>query len=174
MSKASILRAIDEVLTGTIGSVRTVTAGTTRAGAWEGISDEKLAADALVKTRFEVIPLGEGDTGEIAPNTANLAIDSITVRIRIAFLVEVTTGELDDAARRVARAAIWDLVVQCRDALTYAGNLTQDSTAVATDLVGHALIPVGETVFDREDWAKRILVASFVMKGSINRTRAVA
>lgn len=174
MSKAAILRAIHEVLTGTIGTIRTVPAGTVRAGAWDKISDEKLAADALVRARFEVEPIEDVDSGAIAPSTAPLVVDRFSVRVRLGFSPAKTTGELDEETRRAARVAIWDELKRCQDALGFAGNLVQDSTAAPTNLVGAALEPAGPARIVREDWALRIVVGEFVMHGWINRARAVA
>jgi hypothetical protein len=173
VSKAAVLQAAEQVLEGTIGSVRTVAANTVRAGAFAGISDEKLAADVLVKTRYEVEAVEDETTGIVAPETADLSIDRVTVRVRLVFSPS-TTGELDDVARRTTRAACLTTADACRDALAFPGNLRQTQAGVATNLAGHALLRKGPVRVAREDWEKRLFVAEFLMTGLVHRTRAVA
>lgn len=169
--RGAVLQAAEEVLAGTIGSVRTVPAGIVGKGAWDGATDEKVGADALVKVMADVRLMDVERTGAIAPETCDLSVDKVTLRFRLAFSAP---DELNDELRRAARAVCWTLVEVAQDALAWPGNLTQTSEPRATNLIGAALTRSGPARVVREDPAKRIFVAEFQMTGLVQRTRAVA
>lgn len=171
MTKAAVLEAAEEVLAGTIGSVRTVGADELERGAYAGMSDEKLRMAVLVKTRAEVELVEDETTGIVANETADLSIDQLTLRVRLAFSTE---SELDADARRTVRATCLSTADTCRDALAWPGNLAATSGGTSTGLAGQALNRRGPVKVTREDWNARIFVAEFLMTGLVHRVRAVA
>lgn len=169
--RGALLVAVDEVITGALGSVRTMPPIFEVGAAYDGVSDEKLGGDVIVRPMADVKLLEVERTGAVAPETADLSIDRVTLRIRVAF---TTADQLDGDLRRAVRALCWAMVESIQDALAWAGNLVQTAGGAATGVGGGALMRTGPARVVREDWAKRIFVAEFVMTGLVQRTRAVA
>ncbi|UJR81488.1 hypothetical protein [Sandaracinus amylolyticus] len=171
MTKRAMLKAAEEVLAGTIGGVRTVDAGSLERGAYAGVTDEQLRMSVLVKASYEVEVVEDDTTGIVANESANLSIDKLTVRVRLAFSTE---SELNADERLAVRATAFETADTCRDALAFAGNLHATSEGVLTRLAGDALNRRGPVRTAREDWAARIYVVEFLMTGLMHRVRAVA
>lgn len=148
---AYVLAAIEQCCLGTIGSVRTVQAGTIERGAYGVMADFTLAQRVRVKARFEVELVSAKRTGVVAPVTANVAYLEIEVRLRLAFTTE---KEVDDDERRYVRddaIGVWEML---RMALTWPGNLaTVDATA--TGIVSGCLASCGPMRVTEENWPKR-------------------
>lgn len=171
MTKRATLEAVEEVLAGTLGSVRVVDEEALRRGAYSGQTDAQLRMAVVVKARFEVEVVEDEQTGIVVPETADLTIDQLTLRVRLAFSTE---SELDDDARRDVRATCLEMADACRDALAWAGNLRATRAGDETGLAGHALNRRGPVRPTREDWNTRLFVAEFLMTGLIHRVRAIA
>jgi hypothetical protein len=171
LSAAALLTAAEEVCLGTIGSVRTVAAGTVALDGYEGQTDEKLAAAVRVKPRIEIEVIEFGRTGAVAPMTANVAIERVTLRL---VLVLTTEFELRDDQRASVRAAWLELMEALRDALCWPGNLAQTLAATTTRLVGRQLMPAGAARVLREDWRRRVYKGEQRLTGLIQATKAVA
>lgn len=171
LSAAALLTAAEEVCLGTIGSVRTVAAGTVALDGYEGQTDEKLAAAVRVKPRVELEVVELARTGAVAPLTANIAIERATLRL---VLVLTTEFELRDDQRASVRAAWLELMESLRDALCWPGNLAQTAAASTTRLVGQQLVPSGAARVLREDWRRRIYKGEQRLVGLIRATKAVA
>lgn len=169
--RGAVLQAAEEIIAGTLGSVRTMPPIVAVGAAYDGATDEKMAADVVVQPLADVALLDYETTGTVAPETCDVAVDRITLRVRLAF---TTATELDASLRRAVRALCWGGLEAIQDALAWPGNLTVTTDAVATGLVGGALVRKGPARVVREDWAKRIFVAEFQMTGHVQRTRAVA
>lgn len=170
--KGAVLQAAEEIITATLGTVRMVPVSLVVIGAaYDGATDEKIAGDVVVQPLADVALLDYETTGAVGPETSNLAVDRVTLRVRVAF---TTASELEAELRRAVRALCWLVVESIQDALAWPGNLIQTSDANATNLVGGALIRKGPARVLREEWAKRIFVTEFQMTGLVQRTRAVA
>lgn len=165
MDGSAILTAAEEVLRGTLGSVRTVAPTTIQRDAYAGMSDEQLRMAVLVMTRFEVEAVSLLRSKAVGPVTASIAIHELILRVRYAFSTET---ELDADERRATRAACLNKIEECRRALTWPGNLAETLALVPTNLIGHALTERGEARIIREDWDTRIFVAEALFIGLIN------
>ena len=166
LAAAAILTAIEEVCLGTIGSVETVTAGTVERGAYQPVDDDRIAAAARTKPRFEVEWKGERDTG-LVPRMSSHASYEIKLLVR---LVYPTDFELQPDERRAQRAAGAVTANKIRNALTRPGNLTQTSAAVATELASGCL-KKAETAVVREDFKRRVWIAEIACTALVCTTR---
>lgn len=147
-----VMDAIERCCLGTIGSIRTVTAGTVERDAYGAIADFTLAQRVRVKARFEVELVSATRTGHIAPATANRAILEVVVRIVLALTTETEVAADDRRDVRRDALGLWETI---RQALTWPGNLsTVDATA--TLIVSGCLRKCGPARVTREDWPKRI------------------
>jgi hypothetical protein len=171
MTKRAVLQAAEEVLAGAIGGVRTVEPETVERGAYAGITDAQLRGSVNVSARCEVETVEDETTGIVANELADLSIDKLTLRVRLAFS---TKSEISDDDRRDVRAAAFETADTCRDALAFAGNLRATREGTLTRLAGEALNRRGPVRVVREDWATRIFVVEFLMTGLVHRVRAVA
>lgn len=170
MNTAAILRATEEVLLGSIGTVRTVDADELALDAYSGQTDEARAAAARVRARVEVEPLTVKRTGAVAPETASRAILEIELAIRFAFTTE---HELEDSERRAAHAAALDTVETARKALAWPGNLVETSAADATSLVGGCLY-FRSLTRARADFRTRLIEYELRMFGLVNESQATS
>lgn len=161
------LTAVGEVLTGAIGTGRTVPPTLLGPGAYETASDEKLGGDLLVRPLFDVKVVEYERTGAIAPETADRSVCRIGLQIRLGFS---TASEVEEDLRLTVRAAFLHIVDACLCALAYAGNLASTAGGENTNLVGAALIRKGPARVVREDWAKRLFISEFEMTGLIQQT----
>ena len=171
MDAEAILTAAEEVLRGTLGGVRTVTAGALLRDAYVGQTDEQLRMAVLVNARFEVEATSLQRTKAVGPVNASKAIHEIELRVRLAFSTESELGAND---RRTVRADCLEMVETCRRALTWPGNLSATSASTATNLVGGALESKGPARVTREDWAARIFVTEALFSGLVNDTLPVS
>lgn len=166
MDADAILTAIDAVLLGTSGSVRTVPAGTFSRRAYDGL-DITLAARALEKPRFEVELVSIERTGAVGPRTASIVVEAIELLVRF---VWATEHELDDNARRATRAEALEKVQLARQALEWPGNLPSASTG----LISSCLTTRGVAKVIRESWRQRLYVVELGFRGLVSDTQAVA
>lgn len=171
MNSTPILTAVEEVCLGTIGTIRTVSAGSLQRDAYDGQSDEARAIAARINARVEVEVISVQRTGVVAPEIANRAVLDIELRLTFAFTTEF---ELRDDQRLATRAAAIDLMQRCRDALCWPGNLRQTQAGVPTNLIGHSLRVQTPIAVRRVDFKKRIFEAEMRATGLIDATLAVA
>jgi hypothetical protein len=166
----AILTAIEELATGAIGSVRTMTAGELELGAYDGIADRTLAERVLVKPRFEAHLETTGRNKHVAPRTASVQIDDVALKLRIAVRGEL---ELRADQRAASRGRLLSLAERLTEALTWPRNLAATSAAVATGLVSGCLHVVGPWKVAREDYKKKLLVIEASAKGRVQSTAPV-
>ena len=134
-SVLAILTAIEEVALGTIGTTETVPAGKFERGAY---APEAIGAPAraFVVSKVEVEASPPKDTG-LVPRSSNLASLEYDFTIRCMFTTEF---ELDDDARRGARATAAEDTELVRAVVTRPQNLRLTSGGTATQLAGGCLI----------------------------------
>lgn len=166
-----IRTAIEEVLAGTIGSVRTVTANKFKKGAHSGRSSGAQRALALVNTRFET-NFVSFEPHEATPISAksSLRLDRLSLVIRFRY-------SFDAPIREDARTTVLDSVLndgdEARQALTYPDNLKETNASVATNIVSGMLVqPRFEVV--EEDWDNKLVVAELTAEAIANISQAVS
>jgi len=144
-----IRTAIDELLAGTIGSVRTVTADTLLNGhddAWEGLS--------ISKARYD-LTLGAIEQHPSSPISAltsyRIGRLPVTIALRFHLPTAATESERDDV-----RASAYELADTVIQALGYPGNLTQTDDENATGIISGMLTNLGTNI-PVEDWEAQIL-----------------
>lgn len=171
MDADAILTAVEEVLLGTLGTVRTVAAGTFERRAYEGL-DITAAARALEVPRFEVEVTGQQATGVIGPRTSNVGVERVHVLVRFLFPTE---HELVDDERRATRADALEKVRDARLALEWPPNLVQTVAGAPTGLVSGCLVavPAGAKVI-REDWKKRLYEVELAFEQLVRTTQPVS
>jgi hypothetical protein len=173
MSLAStpILTVVKEAVLGTVGSVRTVPAGTFQYGKHSGLNDDELARRALGLPIFDV----ELHTAQREPTTtgifSNFGIYSVALTVSIAYYL---SSEVLEDARETARATALDHADLIIQALTFPGNLRQTSAAVSTRLVSACLESDGGAIVVREDPDNNLLVMSLDFIGRVSVTQAAA
>ena len=162
--------AIEEVLEGTIGATRTVTADTFRKGAHSGRESGAQRALALVKPRYvTVFP-------RIAPHEAtqlsakgSSRLDDLTVMVRFRY-------RLQSEVREDARTTVLDTVMNdgdvARQALAFPGNLTQTSAAVPTNILSGMLLFESFEITE-EDWDSQMVVAELTGTVIVDVSQAV-
>lgn len=161
MDAHAVLTAVHEVLAGKTGQVRTVTTQA-EPGVYEGVTDEQLGIDVLVRPRFEVTIARLERSRMLGPVTADRAIHELELVVRVAFATEL---EIDACKRVAVRAACIGFFEDCRRALTWPGNLGRTLAGHATGLIGEALEQRGPMRVTREAWARRLLVAEGTFLG---------
>ena len=145
------LTAIREVLLGTIGSVRVVTAGDLDEGAYPATTEHE-AARAITGPNFEVSILSLTPSKETPWENSPIRLFDLEVQVRSEW---ATSHELIDSARASLRAEAFSLMEEARAALMRPGNLTTTSAAVATGLVSGCMHRSGGHRIEREDWPRR-------------------
>lgn len=168
------LTAIRKCIEGTLGAVRTVTAGDLTSGLQDAASDEKLHGRARIATRYDVKYDYHSVTDAILSDVSDVKIIEVGFLIQLFFTTE---HELDEDQRVATRAGALDLMEQVRAALSWSGNLLNDgeSPAVATNLVSAKLSTEkgSRARVVREDWDKRIYVVELPMYGYLKATHPV-
>ena len=166
-----IRTAIEEVLEGTIGATRTVTADTFRKGGHSGRETGAQQALAMVKPQYETIfrEFTNNDATPIsAKASARLADLTVEIRFRYAFSSEI----LEDK-----RTTLLDTVLNDGDvawqALSYPGNLTETNASVATNIISGMLVGPYSFAIDNEDWDNHLVVAELTAVAQINVSQAV-
>lgn len=172
LAMAPIRTAIREVLEGSLGSVRTVPAGTVARGAQQGRSVTSRQAQSLVTPRYDVrieslSPHPSTPVGAIGSHR----LDDATVTIEFAYKLSSTI--LDDQRDELRDQVMDDLDV-CWQALARPGNLTQTSAAVATNIISGLLhSPSSIEVLD-ENWDEKILTAQIVATATLQVSQPTA
>ena len=154
LATLAILTACDEVIAGTIGSVRTITAGDYLPGVYD---DQELAESQLLmstkaraETRFAAVsPHQARATAKGSRTIYQLAI---VVDVRRAFTLEST---MVHTTRRIANAAAAADASAIAEALEWR-NLSQTSAAVSTDLASAQLVWDGSDIGGYEIVSDRV------------------
>lgn len=157
MDVDAITNAVRGVLTGTVGSVRTVATGkfgedvhdaSTDLEAWiRGRSGTEGALQAQADVRIGT----PRRTGWIGPPNANQGTWVVPVDV-VLYYAALPYSDLVPARRYDIRAQAAEDAVTVTLALTWSGNLVQDASSNATGIVSGILHPRGEPVVEREVW----------------------
>lgn len=168
-SAAALRQAIREVLEGTLGTARTVTAGKFLSGVFEGQTDLQQRSRVLRKTdaetpewvhRFDV-RLGQMRNHDSSPVAAIGSHRIVFIPITISITTHTQSRILDDRRDEVLAMVNSDLDTALQ-ALTWPGNLDQTFSALPTNIVsGMMLGPEGQgyptAEVTEEDWDKQLL-----------------
>jgi len=147
---ARIRTAIDELLVGTIGTTRKVTAGTVSQGherAWEGLS--------LIGPRYDLF-FGALVNHPSTPLSALANYRVVNLPVTITLYFHFPSAATEDN-RNTVRANIYSVCDMIIQALGMPNNLRQTSAALATGIVSGMLTNL-QTTTPREDWDKQIAI----------------
>lgn len=164
-----ITTAIEELLEGTIGTTRTVTAGTFVKGAHGGRTAGAQRTLATVNTQYEVrFPSGRQHEASPISHNANMRLEEIDLEIlfRYDFNAEVLEGERSTTINSVHndRDEAWQ-------ALSRPGNLTETNASVATGIVSGMLYNYGYDL--EEDWDNQMAILTLRAQAVVNISQAV-
>lgn len=166
-----IRTAIEELLEGTIGTTRTITADKFRKGAHSGRDVGAQKALALVKPRYETsfkAFTAHDSTPISAKASLRLAELEVEIRFRYHFSSEV---------RENARTTLLDTVMNDGDvawqALGYPENLADTNASVATNIVSGMLVDPHRFEITDEDWDNQLVVAELTAVAIVNVSQAV-
>lgn len=165
-----MLRAVEEVCLGTLGTIRTQTDGLLR-DAYAAIDDVTLAQRAVVSRRFEIEIVSSDRTGVVGPPSADRAVVAYDLRIAV---VVTTLSEVEADLRRAVRGLCANIADRTRQALLWPGNLTQTTAAVATGLISGCLAKVGPARVTRDDWKARIYRCEMPARGLVLVSQSVS
>lgn len=181
MDVDAISTAVREVLTGTLGSVRTVTAGKFE----ENVHDESSDAEMWLRGRSGTagalqaqadVRIGTArQTGWAGPPSANITVWVLPLEVGLYYAAQ-PYGDLVTSRRYLIRAQAAEDAVTVTQALTWPGNLTATAAAAATGIVSGILQPRGEPVVEREEWTDEVglLVLAIPFDAWIQESQAVA
>lgn len=181
IAAAAIRTAITELLEGTIGTTRTVTANKFKSGAFEGQPIAATQAKTAITTynhRFDVRILSLRGKHGASPMSikASHRIERATIEIPLWSHLASTVQDSSRATQREEIENECDMAIQ---ALCYPGNLTQTSAAVTTGIVSGLLVgPDGSgvptwTVIE-ENWQRHMLRSVIRASASLIITQAAA
>ena len=165
---AAVGQAIREVISGALGTVRTVAADAYRLGAPDRLDDATMAHRAIEKTRVEV-ELGVPRRLPLASVLCNREVLEAPVTVR---LVHASNHQILDVERHEIDALSHDDHDVLRHALTYPGNLTATADSVATGLISGCLFPADGGDIQRQ-WDKKILRSTRTYTARLERTPAI-
>lgn len=166
-----LLTAIEELLEGTIGSVRTVTSGDFMNTVYSGQDDEAKAVQALVKKSFDVAPLTLERSPATLTERSSLVLIEARLRVSVAYRLD---SEVVKSRRKAVRAEAADDAETIRQALSYPGNLTQTNAGEDTNLVSGMLLEDGPYQVTREDWDANLMETQRDYRGWLEVSQAVA
>ena len=161
MDVDAIAGAVRGVLTGTLGTVRTVPSGRFAQKVHADVSEPEAwvrgrsgAAGAL-QAQCDVQIGAARRTGWIGPSTANLGVWIVPLDVLL-FYAALPFADLAPARRYDIRAQAAEDTVLASLALCWPGNLTQDTLSAPTGIVSGVLHPRGEPTVEREEWTDTI------------------
>jgi hypothetical protein len=134
----AILDAIREVVEEAAGNLRTITAGTYAGELYDDLDDGTKSKRALTAPRVEATITRAMPHSATYPVTGSKRLEAIEVELMVVRHIgpkEMTS----DAARSLAKGLAYADAGVLKEALSYPGNLTQTSGAVATGLVSGML-----------------------------------
>ena len=152
MNTAAISTAIGEVLTGSLGSTRTVPAGTFSEGVHDGSSEAQMNQRALAGPRFFVRLEDPSRLPAVGPSTSNRVVLEMGVKVVLTYLAP---QEIRATGRRAIEATAIDNGETVRRALEWPGNLTQTAAGAATGLVSGCIV-FQSSRSGRVNWARRV------------------
>jgi len=151
INAANIRTAIDELLVGTIGTIRKVTANSVQKGHDD---EDAMAAISLTMATYEVI------FGAIKNNSATpLSLKGSYRLVDLPITIEIKKhlpSNIEMTERDTARAAAVALADQIAQAIGYPDNLLQTNGALATGIIDGMFqdTRISELM---EDWDKEVL-----------------
>ena len=156
MDVDAIIGAVRGVLTGTVGSVRTVPSGTFTELVTGDTSDPETwmrarhGASGALQAMADVEIGAPSPTGWIGPPHASSAVWRLPVDVLL-YYGALPFADLTPSHRYTIRAQAAEDAVTVTLALMWPGNVTSDATATATGIVSGMLHQAGEPSVERED-----------------------
>lgn len=179
IAAAAIVSAITEALTGVLVSTRNMDPSVLAPGVFEGQPKQAQQARALTDAthRFDVRLLGQ----QRHPSTP-VSIKSSHRNVLVPIDVTITTrlqSTVQDTERDAVRASLASDVDDAVQALTYPGNLTDDSLGTVTGIVSGMLFgPDGSGTpqwsVTSEDWSTHLLKSVIRASAIVVVTQATA
>jgi hypothetical protein len=135
---AAITTRIREVLEDGAGTLRTISSTRFLGDLPEGLSDDAALARSTAKPRVEATIVSMAQSAASPPDNGNLHILDIEVDVKVVRIMS-PVEQLDDDSRSALLALAIEDADMIRQALRYAGNLTQTTAGTACDLVSNCL-----------------------------------
>jgi len=145
----NIQKALIELIEGTIGATRTLTANTLDQAPTSAWKDA-----AIIKTSYDI---SFGDMPNNKANPFHVRGNYRLVDVPITILIKKPlSSPVNIADRDTARAGLIYVADQVAQAISFPGNLTQTSGALATNLISGCFqqVSIGKPV---EDWDKQLI-----------------
>lgn len=181
MDVSAITSAVRGVLTGTVGTIRTVASGKFAEKVHGQITDPEVwirarqGTSGALQAQVDVRTGVPRRTGWIGNPAASQGVWVLPVDI-ITYYASLPYADLVPARRYDIRDQAAEDAVTLTLALTWSGNLTQDADSNATGIVSGILHPRGEPSVERELWTDSIglYVYRIPFDAWIQETQAVA
>lgn len=181
MDVDAIANAIRGVLTGTVGSIRTVASGKFTELVHGDAADPEIwirgrqGSEGALQAMADVMIGSPRRTTWIGPPSASQGVWVVPVAVHL-YYASLPYSDLVPARRYDIRAQAAEDAVAVGLALTWPGNLTQDVDSNATSIVSGILHPRGEPRVFREEWTDRIglYVLEIPFDAWVQETQAVA
>ena len=165
----AILTAVEELLTGQIGTVRTFSETELATGTYPSLNPGEKARRAMVRPRFDVNITSYRKNAATASENSSQAIYDISVRVVCEYKLEHPIIEADRLAIRAQALTDGE---QMRQAMGKPGNLTQTLAEVATGLASGLLRFDGFQLIE-ENFDQRLLRTQVDFTGVALATMAV-
>ena len=172
MNGAAIMGAIRGVVTGALGSVRTLTADAFSEDT-ETEADEARWLRATIAPGFDVSGPPPRRSSALGPSNASRAVLMQDINVRLTYASEALQ-DIIPARRYAVRAQANTDAVEVTKALTWAGNLAVDESASSTGLIGAALYERAAPAVVREDWSAGIYEVELRFGARILESQAVS
>lgn len=170
IASAAIVTAVEEVLEGALGTVRTLATTELASGTYPSLNDGERARRAMVRPRFDVQLTRVTRHPSSPSEKSSYGLYQIEVVVSCDYKL---SHEISEADRKSIRAQAITDAEQARQALGWPGNLTQTAAAVATGIVSGLLTFEGFEV-ENEDFETRLLKTRLTFAGVANVTMAVS
>jgi len=181
MDVDAIANAVRGVLTGTVGTVRTVTSGKFTEKVHAATADPEIWIRARQGTAGALQAMADVEigtprqTGWVGPVSANTGVWVLPVDVLL-YYAALPFADVTPSRRYDIRAQAAEDAVTATLALTWPGNLVQDVSANATAIVSGLLHKRGEPVVEREEWTDDIglYILRIPLDAWVQETQAVA
>lgn len=170
LAASAILTAIEEVLDGELGTVRTFALTDLSSNTYPSLPAEEKARRAMIKPRFDVNITDVRRHPASPPEKSNKAFYLFDVSIALEYKLEHEA--IEDDRRAIRAQALLDSE-KARQALGWPGNLTLTDDGTATGIVS-GLLTFKTSSPVSEDFERRLLTRRLEFEGVANVTMATS
>jgi len=150
-TREAIVTSIANVLEGVAGSIRVLTPGQFKANAHEGLNASRLAVNALVAARYDIIIDQEVPTPVMAKGWTNTYLQEMWFSVLYTF---GTKWEGLEDEKRAVRGTAYHYAALAQKALCWPGNLSDDGgtpTPTPTEIASRCALIREPTKLVKED-----------------------